>query len=367
MDQKIIRSRGIIGTHHSWAVTMRSLFSEFIKQGHDCYITTTNNYSNVPQSWQPYIERDYHSPDLDICYTLPRNFKSRFAKKSKRKMAIYNYETSLMPKEWAKEAVHLDLMLPSSNFSRDVFINSGVSPDQCVVVPHGINLNDFLDKRTLMLGNKKSFRFLNVSIPHYRKNINILLEAYYTAFDQDDDVCLVLKTDLNPPKSRKRYLFEADVAKQIHMIQLYYKQKGKRLPQVEIIQTKLPSLIPLYNSCDCIVSAASSEGFGLPLLEGLAADMLVVSPRCSGQLDFLNDENSILYKTTEVEATERYQYWRATKGATTFMPHKNDLAEAMLLAYHNKQKLMDKFEKGREATLEEFTWESAASKIMDLV
>jgi len=367
MSKLKIRSRGIIGTHHSWAVTMRALLGEFIKQEHDCYITTTNNYNNVPPSWDPHKERDYHSPDLDICYTLPRNFPARFAKKSRMKMAIYNYETSLMPPEWAKKFDHLDVALPSSNFSKEVFVNSGVNPDKCVVVPHGIHPEDFDNKSTVNLGNKKSFRFLNVSIPHYRKNMNVVLEAYYTAFDQDDDVCLVIKTDLNPPKSRKRFSFEVDIMKQFLTVQGYYKNKGKRLPQVEIIQTKFPSMVPLYNSCNCLVSAASSEGFGLPLLEGLAANMLVISPKCTGQLDFLNNENSILYDVKEVEAPGHYQYWRPTPGATTFMPHKDDLAEAMLLAFNNHQTLMNKFELGRQETLRRFTWENAANQILGLL
>jgi glycosyltransferase involved in cell wall biosynthesis len=368
MEQLKIRSKGMIGTHHSWAVTMRSLFDHWIKQGHDCYITTMNNYDCVPTDWERFINRDYHSPDLDICYTLPYNFDSRFAKKSRVKMAIYNYETSRMPAEWAAKLKHVDYLLPSSNFSREVFINSGCDPDKCVVIPHGINPADFLDDRTVALGNKKKFRFLNVSIAHYRKNLNILLEAYYSAFTSKDDVCLVIKTDLIGPKNRKRYSFEVDLEKQFRLIQQYYVQKrGKDLPQVEIVQQRFPSMIPLYNSCDALVSASSSEGFGLPLLEGMAANMLIVSPRCTGQLDFLNDKNSVLYDVKEVLADKRYQYWRPTEGATTFMPHKDDLAQAMLYTYQNRDKLRKDFEEERVRTLEEFTWENAANKILELV
>lgn len=362
-----IRSRGIMGTHHSWAVVMRSLFAVWISQGHDSYITTTNSYDGFPEEWRKFCDREYHRPDLDICYTLPRNFNARFMKKSRNKMAIYNYETSLLPKEWVKDVSHIDFLLPSSEFSKWVFTNSGISSDKCVVIPHGINQRDFLDKSTITLGNNKTFRFLNISIPHYRKNINVLLEAYYAAFDASDDVCLVLKTDLNPPKDRKRFLFEADIAEQIQHIQVYYNKIGKSLPQVEIVQQSLPSMIPLYNSCNCLVSASSSEGFGLPLLEGLAAHMLVVSPRCTGQLDFLNDQNSILYNVKEVIAPPHYQYWRPTDGATTFMPHKDDLAEAMLSAYNNYQVLQESFEAGRQEVLKQFTWESAANKILELL
>jgi glycosyltransferase involved in cell wall biosynthesis len=299
---------------------------------------------------------------------LPRNFRARYAPEAKLKLGIYNYETSKLPSEWIEEVNRIDYLLPSSNFSKWVFINSGINPDKCIVVPHGVNRKEFEeDKRTVILGNQKKFRFLNVSIPHYRKNINVLLEAYYTAFDANDDVCLVLKTDLNPPKGRKRYMFEADVAQDIHAIQMHYTKLGKNLPQVEILQQRFDSMAPLYNSCDCLVSASSSEGFGLPLLEGLAANMLVISPRCTGQLDFLNDNNSILYPVKEVIAPDRYQYWRPTDGATTFMPHKDDLSLAMRTAYENSIPLKNKFADGREKILQEFTWENAANKIVGLL
>ena len=72
-------------------------------------------------------------------------------------------------------------------------------------------------------------------------------------------------------------------------------KKRNDLPIIEIVTKRYESIVPLYNSCDVLVSATSSEGFGLPLLEGLAAGMLVIAPRFSGQLDFLSDKNSILY------------------------------------------------------------------------
>ena len=198
MDKLNIRTHGIIGTHHSWAVTMRSLFNIWIKQGHHCHITTTNSYDCVPENWKPLLDKSCANPDLDICYTLPRNFDARFAKRAKVKAAIYNYETSKLPFEWVKDVKSIDYLLPSSNFSKKVFVDAGISSDKCIVIPHGIDMENFKDKRHLVLGNNKKFRFLNVSIPHYRKNINILLEAYYTAFSAKDDVCLVLKTSTSP-------------------------------------------------------------------------------------------------------------------------------------------------------------------------
>lgn len=350
----------MLGTTHSWAVTMRSLLKGLYDLNHNIYAKSINGYDFFEEH-NLYNSKNIENPDIDISYTLPRNFKFRFKKHSNLKLAIYNYETSIMPKIWSKEIDHIDYALPSSQFSKEVFINSGWPEEKCIVIPHGINKSDFNDKRRIKLGTEKSFKFLNVSIPHYRKNIGLLLDAYYSAFTDKDDVCLILKTSLAKPKN----YFEIDLKKEILKVQkIHYGRKN--LPQVEIIQKKYDSIIPLYNTCDCLVSASSSEGFGLPLLEGLAAGMIVIAPRCTGQIDFLNDSNSLLYDAKKIEAPKEYQYWRASSGAKTFMPIKDELCDSMINAYKNHLLLKKSFSKNRNETIDKFSWNNAVRKILEI-
>ncbi len=355
----------MLGTHHSWAVTMRSLISQFEKKNHRLFLKTTNGKDLIPKKWEKYLDKSHKNPDIDLCYTLPRNFAARFKKKSKLKLVIYNYETSHMPEVWLKNLKFVDYVLPSSNFSKEVFINSGWPENKCIVVPHGINISDYKDQSKYKLQNKKTFNFLNVSIAHYRKNIDVLVDAYYSAFSDRDDVCLVIKTKLGMP-SRRPYRFECNVAEQIVDMQKKHLKMGHKLPQIEIIQDRLDSMIPLYNSCDALVSATSAEGFGLPLLEGLAADMLVIAPGCTGQTDFLNKKNSLLVDYKTIDAGSKYQYWTPTKDATTFLPIKESLLEQMLNAFNNYKELKEEHNKERLRILEEFTWENAAQKILEI-
>ena len=361
MDTLRIRAESMLGTSHSWAVTMRSLLREFHLMGHDLFLNSTNKYNLFPKDWME-LCREVINADIDLTYTLPRNFKYRFNKNSKLKLAIYNYETSILPKVWSKEIQHVDYALPSSNFSKEIFVNAGWPEEKCIVVPHGINPQDFKNKAKVdNLKTKRKFKFLNVSIPHYRKNIDLLVDAYYSAFTDDDDVCLLLKVKLNEPK----YRFECDVVKEILKIQK--KHKGRRLPQVEVVQHRYESMVPLYNSCECLVSASSSEGFGLPLLEGLAAGMIVIAPRCTGQLDFLNDKNSLLVDVKEIDATDKYQYWRPSPGAKTYIPDIDALSETMTKAYENYKDIKKSLKKESNKTVKLFTWERAAKQILDIL
>lgn len=358
----------MLGTSHSWAVTMRNLLSNFINLKHNCYLQSINGYELCPKVWTP-LFKDIEEPDIDFCYTMPKNFNIRFQPKSKLKLAIYNYETDILPKAWKDENVcqHLDFILPSSNFSKEVFIKNGWPEEKCIVVPHGINLSDFNSDKKLKLINDKPFRFLNISIAHYRKNINLVLDAYYQAFIGNHDVCLVLKTSLEKPAGRNRFVFEADVAKQIKDVQNKYFSKGiKDLPQIEIYQDRVDHMIELYNSCQVLVSASSSEGFGLPLLEGLAAGLVVIAPNATGQKDFLNSNNSLLVDTKIISAGPEYQYWQPSSGATTYLPDKDMLSSQMLNAYTNYNLIKEKFNQASIETVNKFTWENAAKQILQL-
>lgn len=363
MSSLNIRSKSMLGTSHSWAVTMRNILKIFYAKKHNLHLTSIDGYEIFPKEWDDLKDTECLNPDIDICYTLPRNFAFRFSANSKLKLAIYNYESSDLPKAWHSSIRNIDYALPSSNFSKDVFVRSGWPESKCVVVPHGVDLNRFenKDKASNIVTNKK-FKFLNISIPHHRKNISLLVQAYYNAFEANDDVCLVIKTSLKAPK----YRFECNVTKEILNVQRQRENRKRALPQLEIIEHKYDDIIPLYNSCDCLVSASSGEGFGLPLLEALAADKLVVAPACSGQLDFLNKKNSLLVKCDKVPADSRYQYWRPTNGATVFSPRLSHLSQQMRNAYDNYSSLKDKFEKERIKTINKFTWENAVNKILEL-
>jgi glycosyltransferase involved in cell wall biosynthesis len=350
----------MLGTTHSWAVTLRSLLKEFELMGHDLYLESINDYDMFPEDWKRY-KKNCKNADIELTYTLPRNFRHRFNKDSALKLAIYNYETSILPKVWKKEINHIDYVLPSSSFSKEVFVNSGWPEEKCIVVPHGISLEDFEDKSKVKnLKTKKSFKFLNVSIPHYRKNINTLVDAYYSEFTDRDDVCLLIKTSLSKP----RFKFECNVVREI--LKAQKKHKGKPLPQVEIVKHRYDSMVPLYNTCDCLVSASSSEGFGLPLLEALAADMLVISPGRTGQADFLNKKNSLVVEAKKIEASKRYQYWRSSPGAETYMPRVGSLAENMRLAFEGHKELKKGFRAETLDTINKFTWKNAAEKILEI-
>lgn len=355
-----IRTNTMLKTKHSWSITILSILRELEKLGHDLYIVSTDGYPDDEPSLKRFFNRDCEEPDIDFCYTLPQNWKSRFKPKSKIKASIFNYETSVVPEEWRFELKHVDFVLPSSNFCMEIFKNNGWDQEKLKYLPLGFDDCLFDGTQTYDLPQAKSFKFLTVAINHYRKNIDKLVEGYYKSFTKNDDVSLILKTNLRPPKTK----FECNVIQIINDIQKQFDHKN--LPSLILLDDKIKNISGLYNSSDVFISTSSSEGFGLPFLEAMAAKKLIIAPRATGQLDFLNDENSIFLNMSKVPADPNIQYWKASKSAITYMPNTDDISRKMLLVKNNYNLLYNKFSPNFESILLNFTWRETAKKLVNL-
>ena len=89
-------------------------------------------------------------------------------------------------------------------------------------------------------------------------------------------------------------------------------------------------------------------------------------PRYGGQLDFCNDDNSILIDGTITRAPRDHQYWEFNPHAVHFEINTDDAARKLQRAVSEFDVLKAKFAPNMAETAKRFTWESAASKIIDM-
>lgn len=368
----------------SWAYVMARLGQAFEKLGHNVYPLSTNGlsnsdpYFNERKMLQSTIALQRFGPgkkavDIDLTYTVPQNFPKRFLQNSKHKCAIYNYETTYWHKDWKRFYGLVDFYFPSSNFSAEVFVINGVPAEKTFVIPHGVDTEVFNPNiPKVKLNTQKKFKFVSVVAPHYRKNIDLLLHAYCQAFTNEDDVCLVLKTKVykhgdglyNPqtnPKGRKAFeIVLGDVFKELQ------KKYGNRMPEIELLGGHVENVASIYNACDCHVTTTGSEGFGMPMLESMACGLLNIAPNYSGQLDFMNDENSLLIDTKLRLAKPVEQYWAYNPLGKIGQPSVAHTVEQMRNAVKNKDTLMEKFKPNMDAMVKKLSWEYAAQLIIDV-
>jgi len=350
-----IRIKSMLGGHASWSIVMRALARELSCHG-SLYLESINGTEDLDDDLLDRIKPCFNS-DLDLAYTMPENFKTRFLSKSKVKAAIYNYESSLLPESWRAAHKHVDLVLPSSNYCKKVFIDSGFPEEKILVVPHGIDSLEYSGEKKCEDIDENLFNFINISIPHHRKNLDKLIEAYFLEFRHDEGTCLNIKTKIISPKK----YFEVNILDVIKRIQRKFSRKT---PKLNILTKRYDSMYPLYNASDAFVSATSSEGFGMPMLESMASNTLVVCPNQTGQSDFLSKDNSIDVSGRYISAPKEYQYWRASPGSKIFMPDLESLRESMRAAYSGDN--LTKISNAKYDS-EKFTWASAAKKILEIL
>lgn len=391
-----IRWHGMSGTQHSWSFVTQALTRAMEKiGGHEIFIRSTNGLEHFPDDLRHLLVPGYHGSltqgptdyideqgnqikidpknplsevpdknapyDLELAYTIFYQAPRRFFPHSKARAIIWNFESSILPPGWQEYHRALDYILPSSQYSLDIFAANGIPREKMLVVPHGVDSKLFNpDIPPYPLKTEKKVKFLHNAIPHHRKLHERVLEGYLDAFTGDDDVCLVMKTKFLVPGKDKP--FEIDLRALLEKM-----LKGrKNPPEIEVVTSFIPDIGSLYTACDAVVSMSSCEGFNLTLLEALACDSLVIAPRHGGQLDFLNDDNSLLVDTGEMKAPLSMQYWTNHPEAVVGDPDTQHFSELLRRVYENPDKEKARIKESAKATVEKFTWENAAQMILDL-
>jgi glycosyltransferase involved in cell wall biosynthesis len=369
---------GYLGKNHSWSIVAQNLSRELIAMGHEVDLFSTNGNSYFPVDLEPNlvgfitegqllnsseVRQQFFklqaTYDMQLSYTALRNFGAYFTRGDKNRFGIWNYETTILPKSFAKYYKAVDKVLPSSQFSKKIFTDNGMPEDHQVVIPHGIYLDRFQNLGKYPLKTTKKYKILcNIAQPHLRKNIPGLLRAFGKAFTKADDVCLVLKVSRKSPQPG----FDVPFNDIYHR----WEQEYKNHAEVELIDKFIVDIETLYNSCDVVFTMSHAECFWMVGLEGFAANKVVVAPRYGGQLDYMNDDNSILIDGKRIRADNRMQYWEPSPYAEVFDPDVDQCAAKLKDLIKNYDDYLQKFSPKMQELLPEFTWRKAAERIVAL-
>lgn len=343
-----------LGENHSWSVVGQNLARGLIQLGHEVELASTNGYKYFPADLISYrrtrLDGKY---DMQLSYTAMRNFGAYLSNGTHNRFGIWCYEWPILPTGFAKYHIFADKILAPSKFAKDVFLRNKIPEDKVVVIPHGVDLEEYSNTNKYKLKTDKKTKFLiNIGQPHLRKNIEGALEAWGRAFTKQDDVCLVAKISI-PEKFTQ--LFEVDPRNILNS----FKKKHPNHAEIELITHYVPNIIELYNACDVVYTMSHCEGFYMPGLEALLTNKLNIAPRYGGQLDFLNDDNSLLVNGKIDRANPKSCYWNSNLHNTWFVPNVDDGAAKLREAINKKPiELVNK---------EMYSWKQVITSIVELV
>lgn len=364
-----------LGKNHSWSVVGWGIAQALIDAGHKIDLFSTDGIKHLPTNLKNnligYVEENNNSvvfgkiPDKDydcqISYTCMINFQHYLSNGSKNRFGIWCYEwagKNVLPNGFAKNYKYCDKLLAPSNFAKQVFIDSGVSDNNIYVIPHGISSN-YINNSTIKLPTNKKFKILaNIAQNHLRKNIPGLLRAYGKAFSKKDDVCLILKSKHKSPNAP----FEISLQ---DCLNNFYKQYPNHA-EIKIFSEFVEDISSLYRSIDATFTMANCEGFYFPGLESIASGKLAIAPNWGGQLDFLNNSNSLLIDGKESRANPKSMYWSSSPNAIWFEPSIEDAVDKLKYAYSNYETLNKSIDDNKTSIYNEYNWGTISNKIIDL-
>jgi glycosyltransferase involved in cell wall biosynthesis len=185
-----------------------------------------------------------------------------------------------------------------------------------------------------------------------RKNPIAAIEAFKLAFDEQDDVQLVIKT-LNAdlwPTEREHLLYEARKVRNIKVI-------DEHLTRLEVRQ--------LISGALAYISLHRSEGYGLTCAEAMAEGTPVIATNYSGNLDFMTPENSLLVDYSLVKVVD-------PNGAYTIDSHWADpslesASKFMQAVYMDRDFAHTVGKKGKDSILNQATTETASAFVLNRI
>lgn len=362
---------------------MERLLDASEKLGHNSLFISTNGYDGM-ERWTEQLSQqtvDAHKKemagkpyDIDITYTIPFNFPHRFLQSSKVKVGRYDYESSELPKELAKHINVPDYIVGSSDFVLDIFARAGADLKKLRKIPSGVDTKIFCPKGPKLnlekMGMDKPFVFLCIAEPHYRKQLDKLIEVYCSRFTSVDNVVLLIKTKFLGDRPQP---FEMDIRPHLAAAKNKY---GDKMPAIKILNGFMKDVAPIYRAADVFVLPTAGEGWGMPFLEAMACGNIVIAPEYGGQLEFLTKNNSLLVPVDIVKALPQEQYGvpagadivslKKNPDGVVGRPKLDDFGDAMLYAYKNHATIKQKLSSDMISTANHYSWEFAAKKMLEL-
>lgn len=243
----------------------------------------------------------------------------------------------------------LDAIFVCSKWAKEVVEHNGIDTPT-FVVPLGTDRSIFYpepQQRT-----DKTTRFLNIGKWEIRKGHDILLEAFNSVFEPNDDVELWLVCD-NPFIGSKNDEWKN---------KFLQSKMGHRIRLVPRLQTQR-HLAKVMNLVDCGVFPTRAEGWCLPALDMMSCGKPVIITNYSGQTEFVNKENAMMVDSIGFKKAED-GVWFHGQGNWGW-PDVAQLHYHMRQVHLAKQSGINMYNSAGAATASKFSWTNTVKNIVE--
>lgn len=324
-------------------------------------------------------------PDIWIQVTVPNEFQ---------KVGKYNIgvtagiETTICDISWIEGCNRMDLILTSSNHSKNVFETTAYSKKDKIgnivetvklttkveVLFEGADLTKYFKTTSKFNLDDIDEQFCFLFVGHWlqgdfgedRKNVSYLIKSFLETFKgKGPKPALILKTGIGTSS-----LMNTDVI--LRKIDVIRKTVKGTLPNIYLIDGDLSDedINHLYNhsKVKAMVSLTKGEGFGRPLLEFTLTSKPVITTNWSGHTDFLDPEFNILVggslnKVHKSAVTKNV----ILEESQWFTPDDADVNRVFKAVYKNYKKYLTGAKRQAFKTKSEFSFEQMQETLKNIL
>lgn len=239
------------------------------------------------------------------------------------RIAYWAWELERVPDEWVEAAAHVNEIWAPTPFVADAMRAAMPVPVYDMLPGVEIGAVEHVARAEFGIA-PDDFVFLFMFDLHsqiHRKNPGALVGAFKQAFRADDAATLVIKATGGDIFTKDFEMLRAMCA-------------ADKIVLIDEVMSR-ERAYGMIEMCDCFVSLHRSEGFGLGLAEAMLLGKPVIATGYSGNLAFMNAENSLLvdYEMVEI-AEDRPIYTRGNRWAEPSVTH---AAALMRQVYENRE------------------------------
>jgi hypothetical protein len=300
-------------------------------------------------------------------------------------------ETTVAPGDWIEGCNRMNLVLTSSEHSKNTFINTVMQKvdqrtnqvlgelkieKQIEVLFEGADIEIYkpLDKVSLfpeLNDIKEKFAFLfvghwiNGDLGEDRKNVGLLIKMFFEIFkNKKDKPALVLKTS----QMGSSYVDREEILKKIKIIKKSINSKD--LPNIYLIHGEFTDveMNELYNhpKVKAMVNLTKGEGYGRPLLEFSLTKKPIITTNWSGHTDFLNPEFTSLIpgQLTNVHPSAANNW--LLKESQWFSVDLGHAGTTIKDIFEDYSKYIDGAKRQAYKSKNEFSWDKMKDKVDEL-
>lgn len=310
---------------------------------------------SLPQhSWSD--SKDF-APDVDIVLMDMDHFYFYDEYKSKVKIAFTVWESTKLPDDFFNQLLKFDYLWVVTKWHKKMVVEQGYPSDRVYVINEGVDPEFMVDDhQTNKLDEYKDgrFKFLFFGRWDYRKAVPNIIQAFLSAFPNNEAVDLVLSAD-NP--------YSIDGMNSTEERLNHYGLNDSRI-HVKHFPTR-KEYVSYIKSGNVLVTCARSEGWNIPLIEAMAAGTPAIYSNWGGQLEFASGlGNPVKILEEKLASIGSELGFAANTPGMYAEPDYDNLVDVLKDCYVNWDAKKAQAIAEKKSIREKFSWDCAAKEAL---